>query len=206
MTGNSRSTRPKPHTFVQHDPNNYYAKLGISPLTPIKEIKAIIISKQMEVKKQLHRCVQKKSKKTALIKKFDKLEKIAKSFASDKKREEYDRLNPQNVLLTVQLSDTHDWLDQSSRINFVSAWLVEELGREKFLPTPESLQLWCPGGLDTELFDFLEQYETQTGTDILSDKYLEELVTDQKVLMEKALSVDELENIAGKGSKQEEDD
>jgi hypothetical protein len=204
MTANKRSKRPKPHTFVQCDPNNYYARLGISPLTPTKDIKTIITRKQNEAKKR--RRFQEGQEFSEADFEFVELQEIAEFFASDKKREEYDRLNPQNALLTVQLSDTHDWLDRSSRLNFVSAWLVEELGREEFLPTPESLQLWCPRGLDTELFDFLEQYETQTGIDILSDKYLEDVVSDQKVLMEKALSVDELENIAEKRSKQKEDD
>jgi hypothetical protein len=208
MDTKNSSKRPKPRSFVQYDPNNYYAILGISPLTNTREIKAIITRKQMDINRQLRQCahVQEKSKKEKLIKDFDNLQKISEAFDSERKREEYDRLNPQNALLTVQPSDNHDWLDRSSRLNFVSAWLVEELGSEKFLPTPGSFHLWCPGGLDTELIDFLSQHETQTGNDISLDKYLEDVVIEQKTIMEKALPVEELENIAGKWSKQKEND
>jgi hypothetical protein len=209
MDTSNRSKRPKPRDFVQYDPNNYYAKLGISPLTPIKEIKAIIIRKQMEIKNQLHRSSQQKSKKTKYIKEFDKWQKIGESFASPKKREEYDRLNPQSELLTVQLSDYDDWFERSSRLDLVSAWLVKELGQEKFLPTPGSLQLWCPMGLDPELLDFLAQFEIQD--EILSPEVAHlgnmddfaDLVNSQKVSMEQPLPVNELEFIAGKRHDQE---
>jgi hypothetical protein len=204
-TGN-RSKRPNPCGFVQYDPNNYYAKLGISPLTPIKEIKTIIMRKQMEIKNQLHRGSQQTSKKTELINQFDKLQKIAESFASPKKREEYDRLNPQSELLTVQSGDYDDWFERSSRLDLVSAWLVKELGREKFLPTPESLPLWCPMGLDPELLDFLSQVEIQVETPnpgVAHPDNMENLLTGQKVSTEQPLSVNDLESIAGKERDQE---
>ncbi len=44
--------RPKPETFVQYDPNNYYAQLGLSPLDSTRKIKAEITRRQMEAKKR----------------------------------------------------------------------------------------------------------------------------------------------------------
>jgi hypothetical protein len=191
MNPNNRLKRPNPSAFVQYDPRNYYSRLGISPLTPTQEIKAAITRKQNEARKR--RRFQGEQKFSEADFEFVELQKIAESFASPKKREEYDRLNPQNALLTVQSSDYDNWFESSSRINLVSAWLVEELGQEKFIPTPESLHIWCPKGPDTELLDFLAQHETKIAPENSTDKSMEDLIVDE------TLSVDDLENIAGIG-------
>jgi hypothetical protein len=128
MNTNKTSKRPKPHTFLQYDPGNYYATLGISPLTPTREIKKIITRKQNDAKKRRRSLAGGKFSKEDS--EFNELQKIMESFASDKKREEYDRLNPQSELLTLQWSEYDDWFDKNSRVDFVSAWLVEEMGHE----------------------------------------------------------------------------
>ncbi len=201
MNTNKRSKRPKPHSFVQYDPENYYAKLGISPLTPTREIKKIITRKQNDAKKR--RRLRAGGKFSEEDHEFNELQRIMESFASSKKREEYDRLNPQSELLTVQWNEYDDWFDKNSQVDFVSAWLIEELGQEKFLPTPGALQLWCPGGLDVELLDFLAQFETQTGIDSQGVRIPEDILMEGKENTENGLQVTDLEEIAGKNLSQD---
>lgn len=200
MNNSKTSKRPKPNSFVQYDPGNYYAKLGISPLTPTREIKKTITRKQNDAKKR--RRSQAGGKFSKEDSEFNELQKIMESFASDRKREEYDCLNPQSELLTVQWSEYDDWFDNNSQVNFVSAWLKEELGHEKFLPTPESLQLWCPGGLDAELIEFLSRFETQT--DIGSHEGIspEDMFTGDEETAAQIPRVVELEEIAKNNLKQ----
>ncbi len=189
-TNHRNSKRPKPNMLIQYDPNNFYAKLGVSPQASIRDIKSIITKKQNEAKNKKR--YEEAGKYGKAEDEFIEWQKIAKAFASPKKREEYDLLNPQSELLTVQASEYDDWLDRFSRIDLVSAWLVEYLGQEKFLPTPDSLHLWCPCGIDTELLSFLEQFEIQTGTGSPVEISA----------MEQNLSVSQLEAIAGNESEQ----
>jgi hypothetical protein len=188
------SKRPKPHSFVQYDPGNYYAKLGISPLTPTREIKKIITRKQNDAKKR--RRLHAGGKFGKEDSEFNELQKIMESFASSNKREEYDRLNPQSELLTVQWSEYDDWFDKNSQVDFVSAWMVEELGHEKILPTPRAMQLWFPGGLDAELLDFLAQFETQTGIGSHEGRAPEDMLTGELETATQIPRVVELEEIA----------
>jgi hypothetical protein len=100
-----------------------------------------------------------------------RLQAIEDEIGTPKARARYDRLNPQNALLTVQPGPDDSVLDPGSRAGLATAWLVEELGRESPLPSPESLPLWAPRGLDPELVAFLTAFATtgDRGTDALPD-------------------------------------
>ena len=200
MNTGKTSKRPKPRSFVQYDPGNYYAKLGISPLTPTREIKKIITRKQNDAKKRRRSHAGGKFRKED--KEFNEFQRIMEFFASGTKREEYDRLNPQSELLTVQWSEYDDWFDKNSQVDFVSAWLKEELGHEKLLPTPGALQLWCPGGLDAELIDFLAPFEIQTGIDSHESRDSEDISTGELEAAAQIPRVVELEEIVKNSLKQ----
>jgi hypothetical protein len=145
--------RPRSKTMVRLDLYNAYARLGVSPLLPTDEIKEVINRKRKEVmRKRRTRGDQQFGEEDA---EMTRLQAIEDEIGSPKARAQYDRLNPQNVLLTVQPSPGDIWLDAKHRANLVTAWLVEELGRESVLPSPESLALWAPKGLDPDLVDFL---------------------------------------------------
>ena len=80
---------------------------------------------------------------------------LENEIGTPKTRAKYDQANPQNELLTIQPCPHDRWLDPRHRASLISAWLVEELGRDVQLPSPESLKLWAPRGLDPELAAFL---------------------------------------------------
>ncbi|WP_210489349.1 hypothetical protein [Rufibacter aurantiacus] len=142
--------------MVQYDPDNFYSQLGISPLMPTDEIKAFITSKQMEARKNRRGQTNKKLNSADDI--FIRLQKILDAIGSSKKREKYDYENPQNQVLTVQPSPYDNWLDRKNQIELVTALLVEVLGNNCWLPHPDSLSLWMPTGIDSDLETYLTHY------------------------------------------------
>jgi hypothetical protein len=185
--------RPKPETFVQYDPNNYYAQLGLSPLDSTRKIKAEITRRQMEAKK---RSLSKQSQEFgADEEEFDRLQKITEVFGSNKKREKYDLLNPQSELLTVQPSPDDRWFDPQYRIDLVSAWLLEELGQQLFLPAAESLSLWAPKAIEPELIEILARCMEEKPDEISMaekvEKPLEGIISEE----EQSLLPEELQTI-----------
>jgi hypothetical protein len=159
MSKTYESKRPKANTLVQFDSNNYYSQLGISPLTPTNEIKSLIVRKQNEVKNS--RRYQAEQKFGFIEDEFIKLQKIDEALCSDKKREIYDRMNPQNELLTIQLNSIDIWFDHHYQADFVTTWLLEEFGQSSFLPSASSVALWTPSGIDSELIKLLETYQKE---------------------------------------------
>ena len=148
--------RPRARTMVQLDPDNAYARLGVSPLLPTAEIKEVINRKRKEVmRRRRTRGEQRFGEEEA---EMTRLQAIEDEIGTPKARARYDRLSPQNALLTVQPGPGDSLLDPSARAGLATAWLVEELGRESPLPTAESLALWAPRGLDPELVAFLAAF------------------------------------------------
>ncbi len=49
-------------------------------------------------------------------------------------------------------------MDPKRRAGLAAAWVVEELGREGSLLSPESLALWAPHGLDRDLLEYLNAF------------------------------------------------
>jgi hypothetical protein len=150
--------RPRAKTMVQLDPDNAYARLGVSPLLPTAEIKEVINRERKEViRRRRTRGEQQFGEEEA---EMTRLQAIEDEIGTPKARARHDRLNPQNVLLTVQPGPGDSCLDPAKRAGLATAWLVEQLGREGAPPTVESLALWAPGGLAPELADFLAAFAT----------------------------------------------
>lgn len=145
--------RPKPAAMVQYDSNNFYSQLGISPLMPTDEIKSLITTEQMRAKGAKRG--QSAQKFGSAEEDFIVLQKLLDTIGNAKKREQYDYDNPQNQVLTVQPSPYDKWLDPKKQCDLVSAFLVEVLGQECWLPHPDSLPLWLPTNLDPETEAFL---------------------------------------------------
>jgi hypothetical protein len=148
--------RPRAKTMVQLDPDNAYARLGVSPLRPTAEIKEVINLERKEVmRRRRTRGDQRFGEEDAEV---TRLQEIEDEIGTPRARARYDRLNPQNVLLTVQPGPGDSCLDPANRAGLASAWLVEELGRERAPATAESLALWAPRGLAPELVAFLAAF------------------------------------------------
>jgi hypothetical protein len=156
MADTPEGGRPRPRTMVRLDLQNAYARLGVSPLMPTEEIKEVINRKRKEVmRKRRTRGEQQFGAEEA---EMTRLQAIQDEIGSPRARAQYDRLNPQNALLTIQPSPGDVGLDPRFRAALATAWLVEELGRESPLPSPESLALWAPRGLDPDLVAFLARF------------------------------------------------
>jgi hypothetical protein len=142
--------------MVQLDLHNAYARLGVSPLMSTEEIKEVINRKRKDVmRRRRTRGEQQFGEEEA---EMTLLQAIEDEIGMPKARARYDRLNPQNALLTIQPSPCDARLDPKSRAGLATAWLIEELGRTAALPSPESLSLWATRGLDPELIAFLSSF------------------------------------------------
>jgi hypothetical protein len=153
MTEANGGGRPRAKTMVGLDVHNAYARLGVSPLLPTDEIKEIINRKRKElVRRRRTRADQQFGAEEA---EMTSLQAIEDEIGTPKARARYDRVNPQNLLLTVQPAPGDAGLDPGYRSGLVTAWLVEELGRESRIPSAEALSLWAPHGLGPEIIEFL---------------------------------------------------
>ncbi|WP_420147097.1 hypothetical protein [Spirosoma sp.] len=148
--------RPKPKSMVQYDPNNYYSQLGISPLMPTDEIKALITEQQMDARRGRRK--QTIQQFGSADDTFVRLQQILDAIGSAKKREQYDYDNPHNRVLTVQPDPYDQWLDTQNQAELATAVLIEVLGNDCWLPHPGSLPLWILTKLDSELAAFLSAY------------------------------------------------
>jgi hypothetical protein len=156
MPDSKSGGRPRAKSMVQLDLHNAYARLGVSPLMATDEIKEIINRKRKEVnRKRRARGEQLFGEEEA---EMTRLQAIEDEIGSPKSRALYDRLNPQNALLTVQPGPQDAAMDPRRRAGLAAAWVVEELGREGSLLSPESLALWAPHGLDRNLLEYLRAF------------------------------------------------
>jgi hypothetical protein len=153
MTEANGGGRPRAKTMVGLDVYNAYARLGVSPLLSTDEIKEIINRKRKELmRRRRTRADQQFGEEDA---EMTSLQAIEDEIGTPKARARYDRVNPQNLLLTVQAAPGDAGLDPGYRSGLVTAWLVEELGRESRIPSAEDLSLWAPHGLDPEIIEYL---------------------------------------------------
>jgi hypothetical protein len=142
--------------MVGLDLHNAYARLGVSPLLPTDEIKEVINRKRKEVmRRRRTRGEQQFGEEEA---EMTRLQAIEDEIGTPRARARYDRLNPQNALLTIQPAPCDLGLDPKHRVGLATAWLVEALGRASSLPSPESLSLWAFQGLDPDLIAFLSAF------------------------------------------------
>jgi hypothetical protein len=148
--------RPRSRALIRLDLYNAYARLGVSPLLSTEEIKAAVQRKRKELmRRRRARTQQQFGEEEAEI---TALQAIEDEIGSPRARARYDQAHPQNELLTIQPSPHDRWLDPKHRSGLVTDWLLEELGRDVLLPSPESLRFWAPRGLDPEVAAFLAEF------------------------------------------------
>ena len=86
--------------MVRIDLENAYARLGVSPLMPTDEIKEIINRRRKDLMRlRRTRGEQRFGEEEA---EMTRLQAIEDEIGTPKARGRYDRLNPQNALLTIQ--------------------------------------------------------------------------------------------------------
>ena len=154
--------RPRAKTMVRLDLHNAYARLGVSPLMPTEEIKEVINRRRKEVmRRRRTRGEQRFGEEGG---EMTRLQAIENEIGTPKARARYDRLNPQNALLTIQPSPGDVGLDPKHRAGLATAWLVEALGRDAALPSPESLASSAARGLGPDLVAFLASFAGTEGS------------------------------------------
>lgn len=150
------SPRPRPKTRLAIDPDNAYARLGVSPLASIDEIKKLLSDKRGKA------MAARRAKGQAAVGEEEteiiELQAIEKEIGSPAARATHDREHPQNALLTVQPAPRDKAFDPQRVASLVTSWLVEELGPEALLLHPDAYWLWIPGGLDPDLAAQLQPF------------------------------------------------
>lgn len=154
----SQPSRPRPKTRLAIDPDNAYARLGISPLASIDEIKKLLSDKRGKAMAARRAKGQAASgeEEAEII----ELQAIEKEIGSPAARAAHDREHPQNALLTVQPAPRDKAFEPGRVASLVTSWLLEELGPEALLLHPDAYWLWMPGGLDPELAAQLQPFAT----------------------------------------------
>ena len=150
------STRPRPKARLVVDPNNAYARLGVSPLSTTEEIKAFVLAKRS--KAQASKRSRGDDDFGAAEAEMTRLQEIEAEIGTPRARTKYDAKHPQNELLTVQPARADRRFELRERANLAAAWLVEELGPEGEFPSPESIPLWSPD-IDAPLEQVLKRFE-----------------------------------------------
>lgn len=149
------SARPRPKARLVVDPNNAYARLGVSPLASTEEIKAFVLAKRSKAQQS------KRSRGDddfgAAEAEMTRLQEIEEEIGTPRARAKYDAKHPQNELLTVQPARADRRFELRERANLAAAWLVEELGPEGEFPSPESIPLWSPD-IDASLEAVLKRF------------------------------------------------
>lgn len=150
------NARPRPKSRLVVDPNNAYARLGVSPLSSTEEIKAFVLAKRSKAQQS------KRSRGDddfgAAEAEMTRLQEIEAEIGSPRARAKYDARHPQNELFTVQPAAADRRFDLRERANLASAWLVEELGADEEFPSADSIPLWSPD-IDGELGLLLKRFE-----------------------------------------------
>jgi hypothetical protein len=151
--------RPRPKALIRIDPSNAYARLGVSARASTEEIKRVIDEKRAAVS------AQRSSRADGRFGPHDDdiatQQHIENDIGTPRAPAAYDEAHPMNALLTIQAGERDRWLERGHRAGLVSEWLVAELGLEVPLPSPESLSLWAPGGLEPALMDELRPFQVR---------------------------------------------
>jgi len=147
--------RPRARGKLVVDPNNAYARLGVSPLSTTDEIKTFVLAKRSKAQQS------KRSRGDddfgAAEAEMTRLQEIEEEIGTPRARVKYDAKHPQNELLTVQPARADRRFELRERANLAGAWLVEELGADGVFPSPESIPLWSPD-IDADLDAVLKRF------------------------------------------------
>lgn len=146
--------RPTPRTMVSYDPNNLYTRLGVSPLASTEEIKAIATKRRFEVKDKRDQSAQNKRTNEEIM----KWDNIADKIGAENQRREYDNQHPQNVILTIQPGEEAKIVHSLDRLCLITVWLLETLGVDTLLPSPNAFPLWVPNPIDERLLQRLKTF------------------------------------------------
>src|SRR5207253_1708519 len=138
------------------DPNNAYARLGVSPLSSTEEIKAFVLAKRS--KAQASKRSRGDDDFGAAEAEMTRLQEIEEEIGTPRARVKYDAKHPQNEMVTVQPERADGRLGLGERANLAAARLVEELGPEGEFPRAESVPLWSPD-IDPRLEEVLKKFE-----------------------------------------------
>ena len=152
----SQPGRPRPKTRLAIDPDNAYARLGISPLASVDEIKKVLSDKRG--KAMAARRAKGQSAAGEEEAEIIELQAIEKEIGSPAARAAHDREHPQNALLTVQPASRDKAFEPPRIASLVTSWFVDELGPESMLLHPDAYWLWIPGGLDPDLAQQLQPF------------------------------------------------
>lgn len=155
MSDGSRE-RPRPKARVVIDPDNAYARLGVSPLSSLDEIKQTLRERGNKLRRAA-RMQEGEGETEALA----RLQAIEDEIGSAKARLAYDQRHPQNELLTVQPSPRDRFVDTARRAELVGRWVLEELGPEARVLTAAAPAWWMPGGVSDALREALAPYVTE---------------------------------------------
>jgi len=145
--------RPRPRALIGIDPDNAYARLGVSPTTSTEEIKTFVDTRIAEIKASM-RDRSSREQEDALA----RLTEVGKQIGTARARAKYHETNPWNELLAVQRTSADETLDPGARTNLVTAALLTELGHDALLPTARSFAVWAPAGIPAALAAELQAF------------------------------------------------
>jgi hypothetical protein len=151
MTG-----RPRPKAPLAVDVHNPYARLGVSPLASIDEIKRVAGDRRGKGMAQARGGGPAAAADAHA--RILEIQDIERQIGTPAARAAYDREHPQNALLTVQPGPRDRGFGPAGATSLVTAWLADELGPDALLVHPDALWLWLPAGLDPELARELAQF------------------------------------------------
>lgn len=149
------STRPRPKSRLVVDPNNAYARLGVSPLSTTEEIKSFILAKRSKAQASMRS--RGDTDYGASEAEMTRLQELEEEIGTPRGRTKYDAKHPQNELLTVQPARADRRFELRQRANLAGAWLIEELGADGEFPSAESIPLWSPD-IDAALEELLKRH------------------------------------------------
>jgi len=156
------TARPRPKARLVLDIDNPYARLGVSPLAAIDEIKRVASERRGQWMATRRREGQRSAEDTEA--KIIEIQDIEKQIGAVEARATYDREHPQNVLLTVQPGPRDRGVGSAGAGTLVTEWLAEELGPTALLIHPDALWLWLPAVVDPVLVRVLERFGARTET------------------------------------------
>ncbi len=153
------TARPRPKARIVLDLDNPYARLGVSPLAGIDEIKTVASDQRGRWMAKLRS--EGAAGSPEIEAKIIEIQDIEEQIGSPAGRAAYDREHPQNVLLTVQQGVRDRGFGPAGAAALITAWLAEELGPEARLVHPDALWLWLPTGGDPGVMDELARFRRE---------------------------------------------
>lgn len=153
------TSRPRPKARITVDIDNPYARLGVSPLASIDEIKRMASERRAQwmAKRRAAGATSSPEMESRIM----EIQDIEKQIGARATRAAYDREHPQNTLLTVQPGSRDRGIGTAGAAGLVTAWLAEQLGPDALLVHPDALWLWLPADIDPVLAQELARFQLE---------------------------------------------